>query len=677
MAVDIGPKIGIDGEKEFRQELNNLAQQMRTLGSEMKAVTSAFDANDKSQEALAAQTDVLNRQIATQQQRLSQLQRGLDAAAQKFGENDTRTLKWAQAVNNATADLNKLRTQLGRTEGEMDDVTDATDDMADAMDDAGRQSQGFGQMLAGAFTGGAISGLVQSVVDGVQQIIESTQEYRRIMASLESSSQRAGYSAAETSATYEQLYGVLGDEQTAATTTANLQALGLAQEQLTQLTDAAIGAWATYGDSIPIDGLSEAINETIRVGQVTGTFADALNWAGTSEDEFNERLAAAGSEAERANLVLQELADQGLVAAGEGWRRNNKDLVEANLAAAGFSETMAGFAEILTPIVTTAKTGLNEILQSVLGVAQAFQSGGLSGGMEALGNLASEAVDTIRAQGPQMLQAGTGLVSDLVDGIVSALPAVVEGIGSLLAEIYNFMAENGPGLVEQGYEIVGDLLTGIIDAIPDLVAQLPAIIKAFIGYITSVLPEIAKQGAILLGRLAIGIVQAIPDLLAELPALGLAILEGIGDALAGVVDIGRDLVEGLWQGIKDAAGWLKDKLFGWAGDILDDVKNALGIHSPSAVFANEVGRYAAEGVAVGFEREMGAVASRMQRAMPTPTIEAVNNAAAGIVNGMAAVSAGGRNVFEIVLNVDGKEFYRTTLDDLRAVQKSNPEVAMA
>lgn len=670
MAVDIGPKIGIDGEKEFRQELNNLAQQMRTLGSEMKAVTSAFDANDKSQESLAAQTDVLNRQIATQQQRLTQLQRGLDESAKKFGENDTRTLKWAQAVNNATADLNSLRTQLNRTEGEMDD-------MADAMDDAGRQSQGFGQMLAGAFTGGAISGLVQSVVDGVQQIIESTQEYRRIMASLENSSQRARYSAAETTATYEQLYGVLGDEQTAATTTANLQALGLEQEQLTQLTDAAIGAWATYGDSIPIDGLSEAINETIRVGQVTGTFADALNWAGTSEDEFNERLAAAGSEAERANLVLQELADQGLVAAGEGWRENNQDLVEANLAAAGFSETMAGFAEILTPIVTTVKTGLNGILQSVLGVGQAFQSGGISGGMEALGDLASEAVSTIRAQAPQMLQAGADLVSELADGVVSALPAVIDGLGSLLTGIYDFMAESGPELIAQGYAIIGDLATGIIDAIPDLVAQLPELIKAFIGYITSVLPEVAKQGAILLGRLALGIVRAVPDLLKELPAVGMAILEGIGEALSGVAEIGRDLVEGLWQGIKNAAGWLKDKLFGWAGDILDDVKSALGINSPSTVFADQVGRYAAQGVAMGFEDEMGAVASRMQRAMPTPTIETVNNAAASMVNGLAAVSTGGRNVFELVFNIDGREFYRTTLDDLRAVQKANPEVAMA
>ena len=677
MAVDIGPKIGIDGEKEFRQSLNNLSQQMRTLGSEMKAVTSAFDAGDKSQEALAAQTEVLNKQIAVQQQRLTQLQRGLDASAQKFGENDTRTLRWAQAVNNATADLNKLRTQLNRTEGEMGDVSDATDDMTSAMDDAGRQTQGFGSMLVSAFSGGAIVGLVSEVVSGVRDLVESTTEYRRIMASLESSSGRAGYSAEETRATYEQLFGVLGDEQTAATTTANLQALGLAQEQLTQLTDAAIGAWATYGDSIPIDGLSEAINETIRVGQVTGTFADALNWAGTSEDEFNARLAAAGSEAERANLVLQELASQGLVQAGAAWRQNNQDLVSANLAAADFTDTMAGFGEILSPVVTEAKSALNGLLQDVLGVAQAFQSGGISGGMQAIGNLAAEAAEAIRSQGPQMLQAGANLVQDLADGIVSALPDVIEGLGDLVAGAYDFLAENGPRFIEQGYAIIGDLVTGIIDAIPDLVGQLPELLTALVGYLTSMAPEIAKQGAKLVVRLGAGIVGAIPDLAAQLPELGQAVLEGLGQIALSVVDIGKGIVEGLWEGIQDTAGWLKDKLFGWAGDIVDSVQDFFGINSPYTVFENKVGRYMAQGVGVGFEREMGAVASRMQRAIPTPTVETVNNAAAGVVNGLAAVSAGGRNVFEIVLNVDGKEFYRTTLEDLRAVQKSNPEVAMA
>lgn len=110
------------------------------------------------------------------------------------------------------------------------------------------------------------------------------------------SSQKAGYSAEQTEQSYKQLYGILGDEQTAATALANLQALGLSQEQLTVLTDAAIGAWATYGDSIPIDGLAEGINETVKAGAVTGTFADVLNWAGTSEDDFNAKLEKANSE---------------------------------------------------------------------------------------------------------------------------------------------------------------------------------------------------------------------------------------------------------------------------------------------------------------------------------------------------------------------------------------------
>ena len=108
MSVDIGPKIGIDGEAEFRKELNNINQQLKTLGSEMKAVTSAFEAGDDSQEALAAQSQVLTRQLSAQEEKLTQLQKGLDAAAQKYGENDTRTLKWAQAVNDATADLNRM-----------------------------------------------------------------------------------------------------------------------------------------------------------------------------------------------------------------------------------------------------------------------------------------------------------------------------------------------------------------------------------------------------------------------------------------------------------------------------------------------------------------------------------------------------------------------------------------
>ena len=105
MPTDIGPRIGIDGEAEFRKELRNINNQLKTLGTEMKTVTSAFEGNEKSVEALAAQNTVLAREIGTQEQALARLRQGLIQSTAKYGELDDKTLKWQQAVNNATTNL--------------------------------------------------------------------------------------------------------------------------------------------------------------------------------------------------------------------------------------------------------------------------------------------------------------------------------------------------------------------------------------------------------------------------------------------------------------------------------------------------------------------------------------------------------------------------------------------
>ena len=112
MAVDIGPKIGIDGEKEFRESLRTMGQQLKTLGTEMKAVTSAFDVDNDSQKKLAAQSDVLNRQLEVQQQRISEIQKALDYAKANYSENSSEVQRWQQALNNATADMNKTKAAI-------------------------------------------------------------------------------------------------------------------------------------------------------------------------------------------------------------------------------------------------------------------------------------------------------------------------------------------------------------------------------------------------------------------------------------------------------------------------------------------------------------------------------------------------------------------------------------
>lgn len=440
MAVNIGPKIGIDGEAQFRKELNNIIQQAKTLESEMKAVSSSFDDSTDSQAKLEAQTKILNQQIQVQDQRVQMLQKGVEAAAKEFGDSATQTLKWEQALNEAKSTLNGMKSNLSNLENGVEDVTEE-------LEDGEQASFGFGDALKAGLLSSTIIEGVKSLAGNISDLTESTKEYRKIMASLEVSSERAGYSAEETAETYKTLYGVLGDDQTAATTTANLQAIGLEQDKLTELTNAAIGAWATYGDSIPIDGLAESINETIQAGTVTGNFADVLNWASlegetfgvtlkenteanedwnkavqeaeTAEDYFNLALQDANTNTERANLVLKFLAKQGLPEAGKAWQENNDDIVDANDATSDFQDITADLAKKFSPVSTSLQKGFNKIAKAA---GDMVSDSDIDGFTEILDDAADFIADEVLP-----------VIKDLFDYIIDNKDVVlraVEGIGA-------------------------------------------------------------------------------------------------------------------------------------------------------------------------------------------------------------------------------------------------------
>ena len=382
MAYDIGPRIGIEGEAEFKQQLRRVNDEIKTLGTEMKVVTSEFIGSEDSMEAYGEKTKVLNKQIDAQEEKLKLLKQQMEKTNAAYGEGDSRTQNYQRQVNNTTADLNKLKAELKKAENAMDDfgdeATDTADDLGDMSGGFGNikniltQGGGLGGLLTKGFAVGAIVGGIKELGGAVLDLVDSTQEYRTIMASLESSSQMAGYSAEETADTDERLQGVLGDTQTAATATANLQALGLSQDQLTQLTNSAIGAWSKYGDSIPIDGLAEAINETVQAGQVTGNFADVLNWAGVNEDEFNEKLAAASSASERANIVMKELARQGLAEAGQAWIDNNQDIVQANRSTDEMDAALARLGGKLAPLAAGIRGFGADVINGLIDTGEKF-----------------------------------------------------------------------------------------------------------------------------------------------------------------------------------------------------------------------------------------------------------------------------------------------------------------
>lgn len=420
MPENIGPQIGIDGYADFTRSMKNIISQSKELASEMKLVTSSFDKNDASQEKLAAQMQVLNKQIDLQSKRVdlladrysesekkvSDLRSALQKAVQEYGETSKEAQSAAAALdrqeaaasrakteyNNARTALNKMNSELGDLEKQASSAADGVDDVTDSLKDAEStaNSLDFGDVLsAGTIIEGA-----KGIIDAIGQIIDEVSEYRKIMGSLEVSSEKAGYAADATSEAYYQLYWALGDDQTAATALANLQALQLEQGDLMNMIDLVTGAWATYGDSIPIDGLAESVNETIRTGTVTGTFADVLNWgskegetfgvmlkenteankewndavndAVTAEDYFNLALQDASSQQERANLVAQAMASQGLAETADAWYQNNKDIVNANDAQLQFSENAATLAERVAPAVNAVKVGFNDLFAAAL-----------------------------------------------------------------------------------------------------------------------------------------------------------------------------------------------------------------------------------------------------------------------------------------------------------------------
>lgn len=170
MSYDIGPKIGIEGEAEFRKSLREITSSMKTMGAQMDAVSSAYAKNDKSQEKLTQQNEVLNKQISMQKEKLEQLSAMLERSRVKYGEADEKTQKWQKSVYAATADLNRMERQLDDNTAAMNDTGDATDDMGDSLDDAGGKATTFGSVLSANMVSDVLLAGVQKLATGFAEL---------------------------------------------------------------------------------------------------------------------------------------------------------------------------------------------------------------------------------------------------------------------------------------------------------------------------------------------------------------------------------------------------------------------------------------------------------------------------------------------------------------------------
>lgn len=329
----------VQGNQKRFEELQNAAQGMYDALSAGEISADTFKAYTLELDLTSSAINAAQKSIAD----LNEEMKALESAAQV-----------------AANGLESIQDAAQGTTGEVDGLGNSAQDATGGLDEMGNSAGG----LEGGFTiakaaaanlvSGGISLLISALSDAVQYIWnldEATAEYREAMGKLNTAFETAGFSATDAQETYRGLYRILGETDTAAEAGQLLAQLATSEEDLAKWTEIAAGVYGTFGDALPIESLIEAANETAKTGEVTGALADALNWVGKSEDEFNESLSLLSDEGDRARLIMENLLHV-YDDAAEVFYENNEALMESRDAQAKLDDSLAKVGEAVSNVKT-------------------------------------------------------------------------------------------------------------------------------------------------------------------------------------------------------------------------------------------------------------------------------------------------------------------------------------
>lgn len=282
--------------------------------------------------------------------------------------------------------------------------------------------------------------------------------------------------------------------------------------------------------------------------------------------------------------------------------------------------------QLLGEIVKPISDGLTESLlpaaiSAIEQLTQGFEENGVSGMIQAAGNIVNGLFTGIIENAPLLISSGMELLNQFWLGIATGLPELIVKGFEIVTQLALGIMQNLPQLVTQGSAAITNYVSGLLSALPSvlqsgvqmilrlvdgIINNLPAIVSAaaqaiarFVASIASNLPQILSTGIKIIGELASGLIRAIPNLVGKIPQ----IISAIKDAFLSVdwLSVGVNIIKGIASGVASAAGQLVDAAVSAATDALNWVKSKLGIHSPSRVFRDQVGKNMALGIGVGFE----------------------------------------------------------------------------
>lgn len=640
------------------KQIDAQKDKIETLRKALENASSSFGENDRRTQAWAVQLNNAQAELNGMERELKGNEKALDSVADEFNAAEKQADQFGDELDKTGKDADTAGGKFEKLGSVIKGVGAA---MGVAFAAIGTAAIGAGKALVDMTVEAAAYAdemLTQSTVTGMS--VESLQAY--------------SYAADLVDVSMETLTGSMAKQVKSMSNARDGSAkfadayakLGISvADSNGQLRDSETVYWET------IDALGEISNETERDAlamQIFGKSAQELNpliaqgsagiaalteeakrMGAVLSEESIEKLGAfddsvqrlkQGSEAAQRVMgtvllpQLQTLADDGvsllgdftsgLVEAGDDFDKISEvigstvgglvDMIMENLPRiiqVGMDIVMAivsSIVENLPTIVDCASSIVMTLLQGLIEALPAITEGAL----QLVLTLVQGIIDNL----PAIIEAAIQMIVTLALGIAEALPELIPSIVEAILLIVQVLLNNMDKILEAAFAIIKGLAEGLLNALPELINALPQIITSIINFITNNLPAIISMGIQLTIQLAAGLIKAIPQLVASLPQIISALVLGLGKAVGAVFEIGKNIVSGLWDGIKSMGSWISDKVSGFFSGIVDGAKSLLGINSPSKVFAG-IGENMGLGIGVGFTDSMKGIEKDITDSIPT------------------------------------------------------------
>jgi len=524
------------------QQLNrNVAQ----VNSEFKNATASMGRWNDNTDGLRAKLTQLNGVLTEETKRLELMEAQYAELVRQGKANTKEAQQLTTAINNQSAkvkecqknidhyakELNELEKAGVETKEELEELNKSLEDQKQAAKDLG------GGIMRGAAVGVAgFAAACAGALGTLSSIVEETKELRTQMGQLETAFTHNGHSVEASKKTFDDLYAVLGDSQAATEASMHLSQFAKNEKELEEMTNSLTGAYARFGGSLPLENIAEGAATTLTLGKANAGMVDAIEFAGGSVEEFDKKLASLTTEEEKRAFILETL-NGNYAKAGETYKEVNKEVMAANDAQNQYNQSMAAIGEKAQPAITSFKTAMVGVLQTVLDKFSEVDLEGL------IGKIAGAITTLVEVALPPLME-GLTWVLDNANWLVPVLGTLVGTIGAISAGIKIY---NGVMAIAKTAQLAFNLVMAA-NPIGLVVAAIGLLVAAFVT----------------LWNKCEGFRNFFIGMWDGIKKIASSTMEFLGSVFGGIIDLYKGYINGIIGGVNMAIGLLnKIKIPDW------------------------------------------------------------------------------------------------------------------